>query len=91
MDHRCGFVLVLFLGQVIVRMRPLSKEEEGEGEQIVQKISSNSVSIVDHTFTFDSVADTRSTQVVLLPQGFLGFYMDKLKKEIHTRAYAFSV
>lgn len=41
-------------------MRPVNKEEEGD--QIVQKISSNSVSILDHIFTFDSVADTVSTQ-----------------------------
>ncbi|XP_058103124.1 kinesin-like protein KIN-12B [Magnolia sinica] len=47
--------------QVIVRMRPSNKEEE-EGEQIVQKISTNSLSILDHVFTFDSVADTDSTQ-----------------------------
>ncbi|KAM0940907.1 putative plus-end-directed kinesin ATPase [Dioscorea sansibarensis] len=42
---------------LVVRMRPVNKDEE-EGEQIVQKISSSSVSILDHTFTFDSVADT---------------------------------
>lgn len=42
-------------------MRPLNKEEE-EIDQIVQKLSPNSVSIHDHMFTFDSVADTRSTQ-----------------------------
>ncbi|XP_008809653.1 kinesin-like protein KIN-12B [Phoenix dactylifera] len=47
--------------QVIVRMRPLNKEEE-EGALIVQKISPNSISILDHAFTFDSVADSRSTQ-----------------------------
>lgn len=45
-----------------MRMRPLNKEEE-ESDQIVQKVSPNSVSILDHMFTFDSVADTRSTQV----------------------------
>ncbi|XP_068645159.1 kinesin-like protein KIN-12B [Aristolochia californica] len=44
--------------QVIVRVRP--KVEEGD--QIVQKISANSVSILDHVFTFDSVADFDSTQ-----------------------------
>ncbi|KAK1319576.1 Kinesin-like protein KIN12B [Acorus calamus] len=47
--------------KVIVRMRPPNKDEE-EGEQIVQKISLNSLSMLDHTFTFDSVADTGSTQ-----------------------------
>ncbi|KAG1370058.1 kinesin-like protein KIN-12B [Cocos nucifera] len=46
--------------RVIVRMRPLNKDEEGN--LIVQKISSNSISILDHAFTFDSVADSRSTQ-----------------------------
>ncbi|PKU76155.1 Kinesin-like protein KIN12B [Dendrobium catenatum] len=41
--------------QVVVRMRPLGKEEEGV--QIVQKTSPNSVSILEHSFTFDSVVD----------------------------------
>ncbi|KAH0460878.1 hypothetical protein IEQ34_008453 [Dendrobium chrysotoxum] len=48
--------------QVILRLRPLSKEEEDEGSLIAQKISPNSISILDHTFTFDSVADAGSTQ-----------------------------
>ncbi|XP_020571783.1 kinesin-like protein KIN-12A [Phalaenopsis equestris] len=49
--------------RVLLRMRPLSKVEEEEKEsQIVQKISLNSISILDHTFTFDSVADASSTQ-----------------------------
>ncbi|CAA6664106.1 unnamed protein product [Spirodela intermedia] len=47
--------------QVIVRMRPLNKEVEEE-DQIVHKVSADSVSILDHAFTFDSVADTGSTQ-----------------------------
>ncbi|KAK1290285.1 Kinesin-like protein KIN12B [Acorus calamus] len=47
--------------KVIVRMRPPDKEEEG-GEQIVQKISPNSLLMLEHTFTFDSVTDTGSTQ-----------------------------
>ncbi|XP_038985906.1 kinesin-like protein KIN-12B isoform X1 [Phoenix dactylifera] len=47
--------------QVIVRMRPPNEEEE-EGDRIVQKISSDSISILDHVFTFDSVADTTATQ-----------------------------
>ncbi|XP_058103126.1 kinesin-like protein KIN-12A isoform X2 [Magnolia sinica] len=47
--------------QVIVRMRP-PKEEEEEGGQIVKKTSTNSLSILDHVFTFDSVADTDSSQ-----------------------------
>ncbi|KAJ4762336.1 Kinesin-like protein [Rhynchospora pubera] len=47
--------------QVIVRIRPPSKDEEEEGS-VVQKLTGNSVSISDHTFTFDSVADTVSTQ-----------------------------
>ncbi|CAA7404749.1 unnamed protein product [Spirodela intermedia] len=46
--------------QIIVRMRPPKEEEEGN--QIVQKMSANSISIIDHTFTFDAVADARSTQ-----------------------------
>ncbi|CAL1366603.1 unnamed protein product [Linum trigynum] len=46
--------------QVIVRMRPLSKDEEGEST--VQKISHESLSINGHNFTFDSVADIEATQ-----------------------------
>jgi kinesin family member 15 len=48
-----------------VRIRPPSKDEEEE-ESVVQNLSSNSVSISDHTFTFDSVADTGCTQVILI-------------------------
>ncbi|KAF9618894.1 hypothetical protein IFM89_002889 [Coptis chinensis] len=47
--------------KVIVRMRPLNKNEE-EGEMIVQKVSSDSLSILNQTFTFDSVADADSSQ-----------------------------
>ncbi|OVA12970.1 Kinesin [Macleaya cordata] len=47
--------------QVIVRMRPPNVDEE-EGEPIVQKLSAESLSILGQTFTFDSVADTGSTQ-----------------------------
>nr|XP_043626170.1 kinesin-like protein KIN-12B [Erigeron canadensis] len=50
--------------QVIVRIRPPSKNEE-EGEVIVQKTSVNSFTILGQTFTFDSVADAASTQVDL--------------------------
>lgn len=46
-------------------MRPLNKEEEEEGS-IVQKSSVNSLSILDHVFTFDSIADTESSQVRFL-------------------------
>ncbi|MCD9640618.1 Kinesin motor domain containing protein, expressed [Datura stramonium] len=48
--------------KVIVRMRPPTKDEE-EGELVVQKVSNDSLSIAGHTFTFDSIADTKSTQV----------------------------
>ncbi|KAJ8437088.1 hypothetical protein Cgig2_016442 [Carnegiea gigantea] len=47
--------------RVVVRMRPLDKDEEGE--TTVQKISNDSLSINGHTFTFDSVADTEATQM----------------------------
>ncbi|CAN4095728.1 unnamed protein product [Withania somnifera] len=47
---------------VIVRMRPPTKDEE-DGEVVVQKVSNDSLSIAGHTFTFDSIADTQSTQV----------------------------
>ncbi|KAK8957640.1 Kinesin-like protein KIN12B [Platanthera zijinensis] len=50
--------------QVILCMRPLKKDEYDDGSQIVQKISANSISIFDHTFTFDSVADTDIFQLV---------------------------
>lgn len=50
------------LNQVIVRMRPPTKDEE-EGEVVVQKVANDSLSIAGHTFTFDSIADTQSTQV----------------------------
>ena len=53
------------MSQVVVRMRPLKKEEE-EGEIIVQKISDNSLSVNGQTFTFDSVADTGATQALSL-------------------------
>ncbi|KAI3511604.1 hypothetical protein L1887_18759 [Cichorium endivia] len=47
--------------KVIVRMRPLSKTEEGE--TIVQKTSGDSLSILGQQFTFDHVADTTATQI----------------------------
>uniref|UniRef100_A0A7N0ZWY7 Kinesin motor domain-containing protein n=1 Tax=Kalanchoe fedtschenkoi TaxID=63787 RepID=A0A7N0ZWY7_KALFE len=46
--------------QVVVRMRPLNKEEEGE--MIVEKVSGDSLTINGHSFTFDSVADIDATQ-----------------------------
>uniref|UniRef100_M4EHR9 Kinesin motor domain-containing protein n=1 Tax=Brassica campestris TaxID=3711 RepID=M4EHR9_BRACM len=46
--------------KVIVRVKPPSKGEEEE--MIVKKISSDALSINDHTFTFDSIADPDSTQ-----------------------------
>ncbi|KAI4344893.1 hypothetical protein L6164_012075 [Bauhinia variegata] len=48
--------------KVVVRMRPLCPEKD-EGDPIVQKISSDSLSINGQTFTFDSVADTDATQL----------------------------
>ncbi|KAJ7979141.1 Kinesin-like protein [Quillaja saponaria] len=48
--------------KVIVRMRPPNKDRD-EGDVIVQKISSDSLTINGHTFTFDSVADTEATQL----------------------------
>lgn len=43
-----------------MRMRPLSKEEEGE--MIVQKVSNDSLTIDGQSFTFDSVADPEASQ-----------------------------
>ncbi|XP_022735005.1 kinesin-like protein KIN-12B [Durio zibethinus] len=48
--------------KVVVRMRPPIKEEE-EGDMIVQKITTDSLSINGQTFTFDSVANTDATQL----------------------------
>ncbi|KAK9078967.1 hypothetical protein SSX86_000636 [Deinandra increscens subsp. villosa] len=48
--------------KVIVRMRPPNKNEE-EGELIVQKTAADSLTILGQPFTFDSVADSTSTQV----------------------------
>ena len=50
------------LNQVIVRMRPPTKDEE-EGEIVAQKVSNDSLSISGHSFTYDSIADVQSTQV----------------------------
>ncbi|KAL7617395.1 hypothetical protein Lser_V15G02697 [Lactuca serriola] len=47
--------------KVIVRVRPQSKNEEGE--TIVQKTSGDSLSILGQQFTFDHVADTTATQI----------------------------
>ncbi|KAB5569691.1 hypothetical protein DKX38_003484 [Salix brachista] len=41
--------------KVIVRMRPLKKADDEEGETIVQKMSNNSLAINGQTFTFDSL------------------------------------
>ncbi|KAG2306772.1 hypothetical protein Bca4012_084258 [Brassica carinata] len=46
--------------KVIVRVKPPSKGEEEE--MIVKKISSDALTISEHTFTFDSIADPESTQ-----------------------------
>ncbi|KAH1047026.1 hypothetical protein J1N35_037810 [Gossypium stocksii] len=48
--------------KVVVRMRPPIKEEE-EGDTIVQKVTSDSLSINGQTFTFDSVASSDATQL----------------------------
>ncbi|KAE8725956.1 Kinesin-like protein KIN12A [Hibiscus syriacus] len=52
--------------KVVVRMRPSVKEEE-EGKTIVQKLTSDSLSINGQTFTFDSVASSDATQLVGAP------------------------
>ncbi|GLT49527.1 hypothetical protein SLA2020_230790 [Shorea laevis] len=48
--------------KVIVRVRPLNKEEE-DGEIIVQKLSNDAVTINGQNFMFDAVADTDATQL----------------------------
>lgn len=42
-------------------MRPPRRDKD-EGEMLVQKTSSDSLSINGQTFTFDSVADTDASQ-----------------------------
>lgn len=50
--------------QVIVRLRPLNKKEEAEeATHVVQKVSSNSVSLGDQQFTYDAVAGEAESQV----------------------------
>ncbi|KAI3968084.1 hypothetical protein MKX01_015604 [Papaver californicum] len=49
--------------QVIVRMRPPNPHVDADDEIIVEKASSESLSVLGQTFTFDSVADTGSSQV----------------------------
>uniref|UniRef100_A0A6N2MYD1 Kinesin-like protein n=1 Tax=Salix viminalis TaxID=40686 RepID=A0A6N2MYD1_SALVM len=46
--------------KVIVRMRPLKKADEEEGEMIVQKMSNNSLAINGQTFTFDSTGSGKT-------------------------------
>ncbi|KAI3923506.1 hypothetical protein MKW92_052359 [Papaver armeniacum] len=48
--------------QVIVRMRPPNPNVDADDEVIVEKASSESLSVLGQTFTFDSVADTGSSQ-----------------------------
>lgn len=45
-----------------MRMRPSCGDNKDEGDSIVQKLSSDSLSINGHNFTFDSVAQTDATQ-----------------------------
>lgn len=47
--------------KVIIRVRPM-KEDENEVTQIVQRLSPNTVMVIDQQFTFDAVADVDSTQ-----------------------------
>lgn len=47
--------------KVIIRVRPM-KEDENEVTQIVQKLSPNTLMVIDQQFTFDEVADVDSTQ-----------------------------
>lgn len=50
--------------QVIVRVRPMNKKEEGEeAEQVVHRVSSTCVSLADQQFTYDAVAGEDSSQV----------------------------
>ncbi|RWR76323.1 kinesin-like protein KIN-12F [Cinnamomum micranthum f. kanehirae] len=47
--------------KVVARIRPVSGQEK-EGGRIVKKLTSNSLSVGDRIFTFDSVVDSNSTQ-----------------------------
>lgn len=47
-----------------MRVRPLNKKEEAEeATHVVQKVSSNSVSLGDQQFTYDAVAGETESQV----------------------------
>ncbi|KAG6547673.1 hypothetical protein Mapa_011122 [Marchantia paleacea] len=49
--------------KVIVRMRPLNaKEEQEEATKVVQKISTNAVSLGDQQFTYDAIAGEDASQ-----------------------------
>ncbi|KAH9305111.1 hypothetical protein KI387_009515 [Taxus chinensis] len=49
--------------KVMVRMRPLTREEEQQaGDPIAHTTSENTITVADHHFTFDAVAGTHSTQ-----------------------------
>ncbi|XP_061363751.1 kinesin-like protein KIN-12B [Gastrolobium bilobum] len=48
--------------QVVVRIRPLFHDKD-EGDSVVNRISSDSLSINGHNFTFDFVAHTHATQL----------------------------
>ncbi|KAF8414212.1 hypothetical protein HHK36_002212 [Tetracentron sinense] len=47
--------------KIVVRIRPVSGND-GRGDWTVRKVSSNSLSVADRTFTFDSVVDSNSNQ-----------------------------
>ncbi|RRT78357.1 hypothetical protein B296_00013716, partial [Ensete ventricosum] len=57
---------------VIVRLRPPGKQEE-EADLIVEKASVNSLSILDHTFTFDSEDIFRLVGLPLVENCLAGF------------------
>lgn len=46
---------------MVVRIKPSSGRRSGDG--VVKKVSSDSVTVGDRKFTFDSVFDVNSTQV----------------------------
>ncbi|KAL5987983.1 hypothetical protein ACLOJK_035746 [Asimina triloba] len=47
--------------KIVARIRPIN-DRERRGDRIVRKISSNSLSVEDRIFTFDSVVDSDATQ-----------------------------
>lgn len=63
---------LLYLKKVVVRIRPVNRRER-EGVRIVQKLSSDAMSIEDRTYTFDHVLGPDSSQVEQINSSSISF------------------